>query len=63
MLSYIGGKSFLSRWIISNFPENYQSMTYCEPFGGGGWVLFKKDESSVEIYNDLNSDLVNLALS
>jgi DNA adenine methylase len=60
MIPYIGGKSYLSSWIISNFPENYKEQTYCEVFGGGGWVLFKKDPSYVEIYNDLNSHLVNL---
>ncbi|MGE5353924.1 MAG: DNA adenine methylase [Acidobacteriota bacterium] len=60
MIPYIGGKSYLANWIISNFPSDYKSKTYCEVFGGGGWVLFKKEPSFVEIYNDLNSDLVNL---
>jgi len=60
MIPYIGGKSSLSSWIISNFPVGYDKMTYCEIFGGGGWVLFKKDPSYVEIYNDKNSHLVNL---
>lgn len=60
MLPYIGGKSFLARWIINNFPTNYQQMQYVEVFGGGGWVLFKKEESFLETYNDLNSHLVNL---
>jgi len=62
MIPYFGGKSFTARWIISNFPENYKDLTYCEVFGGGGWVLFKKEPSAVEIYNDLNQDLVNLFL-
>ena len=60
MIPYIGGKSYLASWIISNFPEEYPALTYCEVFGGGGWVLFKKEPSYVEIYNDLNRDLVNL---
>lgn len=60
MIGYIGGKSYLSKWVISHFPENYQDNTYCEVFGGGGWVLFRKDESNVEIYNDLDSNIVNL---
>ncbi len=60
MIPYIGGKSVLSSWIISQFPKNYIDLTYCEVFGGGGWVLFKKEESRLEIYNDLNSHLVNL---
>ena len=60
MIPYMGGKSALAGWVISHFPENYKDMVYCEVFGGGGWVLFKKDLSNLEIYNDLNSHLVNL---
>lgn len=60
MIPYIGGKSRISSWVIGNFPKEYEEMTYCEVFGGGGWVLFKKEKSRVEIYNDLNKDLVNL---
>jgi DNA adenine methylase len=60
MINYIGGKSSLSSWIISNFPQNYTGMTYAEPFGGGGWVLYKKQPGNLEVYNDLNADLVNL---
>lgn len=56
----MGGKSALSRWIIDNFPEDFEKRTYVEVFGGGGWVLFKKEPSYVEVYNDLNSHLVNL---
>jgi DNA adenine methylase len=60
MIPYIGGKARLSSHIISHFPEDFRLRTYIEVFGGGGWVLFKKDESYLEVYNDLNSDLVNL---
>lgn len=60
MIPYVGGKSYLASWIINNFPEDYIEKTYCEIFGGGGWVLFKKHESYVEVYNDLNKDIVNL---
>ncbi len=62
MIPYFGGKSYTAPWIISNFPKNYKDLTYCEVFGGGGWILFKKEPSVVEIYNDLNHDLVNLFL-
>ncbi|NPA54063.1 MAG: DNA adenine methylase, partial [Aquificae bacterium] len=62
MLPYIGGKSRLANWIISNFPKDYQNLTYIEVFGGAGWVLFKKDKSILEIYNDIDEDLVNLFL-
>jgi len=60
MIPYVGGKSYLASWIISNFPTDYVSRHYCEVFGGGGWVLFKKEPSNLETYNDLNKSLVNL---
>lgn len=49
-----------SLWIIENFPKDYPRLTYVEVFGGAGWVLFKKQPSAIEIYNDLNSNLVLL---
>lgn len=60
MIPYIGGKNYLSGWIIDNFPKDYKDKTYVEVFGGGGWVLFKKEPGNLEVYNDLNKHLVNL---
>lgn len=61
MIPYIGGKSSLAKFITQNFPENSSNMTYAEVFGGGGWVLFKKEvNQGQEVYNDLNKNLVNL---
>ncbi|QQS35780.1 MAG: DNA adenine methylase [Ignavibacteriales bacterium] len=60
MIPYVGGKSYLANWIISNFPADFQKKHYCEVFGGGGWVLFKKEPSYLETYNDLNKHLVKL---
>jgi DNA adenine methylase len=56
-ISWIGGKHLLAKTIISIMPAH---KTYVEVFGGAGWVLFKKNPSEVEAWNDLNSDLVNL---
>lgn len=60
MIPYIGGKCRIAEWIISNFPKDFEKRTYIEVFGGAGWVLYKKPVSNLEVYNDLNSSLVNL---
>lgn len=56
-ITWFGSKARLARQIIAHFPEH---RTYCEPFGGSAAVLFAKDPVGVEVYNDLDGDLVNL---
>lgn len=56
-LSYMGGKSLLAGKIIPRIPSH---TCYCEVFAGAAWILFKKEESAVEIINDINTDLVTL---
>ncbi len=56
-LSYLGGKSRLAKTIIPKIPEH---TCYCEVFAGAAWLLFKKEESEVEIINDINKELVTL---
>lgn len=57
IVRYHGGKWKLAPWIISFFP--YHSV-YTEVFGGGGSVLLRKSRTYAEIYNDLDSEIVNL---
>ena len=58
LISWIGGKNCLKKEIIKNFPAYHER--YVEVFGGAGWVLFYKEKSKYETYNDLNSNLFNL---
>ena len=56
ILRYHGGKWLLAPWIISHFPPH---IAYVEPYGGAGSVLLRKPRVRQEIYNDLNSEIVN----
>lgn len=53
--AYIGGKSQLSKTIISMIPDH---KAYCEVFAGAAWIFFRKDISKHEVINDLDSDLI-----
>ena len=58
-ISWIGGKKLLKKKIIEQFPNNFER--YIEVFGGAGWVLFDKEQhAKMEVFNDINGDLVNL---
>ncbi len=55
-LNYIGGKNRLAKLIIARIPDH---LTYVEPFSGGAQVFFHKPRSTIEVLNDLDSQLVN----
>lgn len=57
ILRYHGGKWRLATWIIQHLAPHH---TYVEPFGGAASVLLRKPRSAAEIYNDLDSEVVNL---
>ena len=60
-IGWIGGKRQLRNEILSHFPAAGVGR-YIEVFGGAGWVLFAKEQvpGQMEVYNDLDGDLVNL---
>lgn len=52
---YPGGKGRKSEFITERMPPHD---CYVEVFGGSGAILYNKPESTHEVYNDINSDLV-----
>lgn len=55
-IHWFGGKGNLRARLLPLIPPH---KTYVEPFGGGASLLFAKEPSPVEVYNDLDSGLVN----
>jgi DNA adenine methylase len=56
IFKYPGAKTQMSGWIIDQFPTH---RTYVEVFGGSAAVLANKDESKVEVLNDIDGDIVH----
>jgi DNA adenine methylase len=57
LVRYHGSKWKIASWVISFIPKHQR---YVEPYGGGAAVLLLKSRSHEEVYNDLDSDIVNL---
>jgi DNA adenine methylase len=59
-LPWTGGKHASARRILAAFPPAAAYDTYVEPFGGAAHVLAQKHPGGhIEVYNDLNSNVVN----
>lgn len=55
-----GGKYYLKDWIVENFPEGYEKMTYIEPMCAGASVFLNKSVSDQEVINDLDKGLISI---
>ena len=53
---WFGGKGPMTAKLLKLIPPH---RIYVEPFGGGASILFAKEPSQIEVYNDLDSGLVN----
>lgn len=50
-----GGKYYLSKWVISNLPKDYEQYNYIEPYLGAGSVFLNKNRSNgEETINDID---------
>lgn len=63
MISYIGGKARIGKWIVTKIPSEIE--TYVEGFGGMFWVFFNMDlkkfpNLKTVVYNDYNKLNANL---
>lgn len=62
-IKWVGGKSQLLEEIRKKYPQKIEK--YCEPFVGGGAVLFdilQKFQPSEVLINDINKELINTYL-
>jgi DNA adenine methylase len=53
---WFGSKSRLAARIIEHFPKH---KIYVEPFGGSAALLLAKEPSGIEVFNDIDGELVN----
>jgi DNA adenine methylase len=63
MLSWIGGKSKIGKWLVDYYPQDME--TYTEGFGGMFWCYFNMDLKKYSnlkkiVYNDFNKLNYNL---
>lgn len=57
VLRYHGGKYRIADWVLAHFPAH---SVYVEPFGGAAGVLLQKEPVAAEVYNDMDSEIVNV---
>jgi DNA adenine methylase len=59
-IRYFGSKGTMYNNIIKHFPLITEYDTYVEPYGGTFVVGLKKEQSKIEVYNDLEQNVYSL---
>ncbi|MDD2765852.1 MAG: DNA adenine methylase [Opitutaceae bacterium] len=54
--AYYGGKARLAGWIVAHFPPHD---VFVDLFGGAANVILNKPPAKLDVYNDIDGDLVN----
>jgi len=57
LLRYFGGKWAVAPWVLAHLPPH---RIYCEPYGGAASILLRKPRSCIEVYNDLDEEIVTI---
>jgi DNA adenine methylase len=57
LLRYFGGKWAIAPWVLAHLPPH---RVYVEPFGGAASILLRKPRSRIEVYNDLDEEIVTI---
>jgi DNA adenine methylase len=57
LLRYFGGKWAIAPWVLAHLPPH---RIYVEPFGGAASILLRKPRSRIEVYNDMDEEIVTI---
>lgn len=60
LIKIFGGSNYKYKWIIQNFPFEYERLNYLEPFVGSGVVFLNKKISPQETINDLDPRICSM---
>ena len=58
ILTWYGGKARILTWVLEHLPEDVG--IYVEPCGGAGTVMLNRKPAPVEVYNDIDGNIVEL---
>lgn len=57
LFGWFGGKGHMYQHIIKHFPDH---ICFVDVFGGAGSIILNKTPAAIEVFNDIDSGLVNL---